>query len=160
MSSNAYPYILGTIQEITCYQDNCCQQILSLNTRSGPASVLLLPSTFVAGMEMMRPGMTIAAFYNPNAPVPLIYPPQYRATAITSVRENETVMLNYFNTNLAASDNSLVLIPSERTQVFTANGQPYRCSPGGNFLLVYYSAATRSIPPQTTPDRIIVFCQE
>ena len=62
--------------------------------------------------------------------------------------------------NLTAADNSLRLNIARNTEILTLNGQRFSCPPGGNFLLVYYSVTTRSIPPQTTPRRIIVLCNQ
>ena len=67
-------------------------------------------------------------------------------------------MVAYFNERLLSSENPLQLNISPNTRVTTANGQRYVCGIGNNLLMVYYSATTRSIPPQTTPERIIVFC--
>lgn len=159
MSSLSYSQITGTISEITSYEKNCCHQLISINTAYGPASIVLSPNTYVAENETLCPGMTITAFYDTNQPVPLIYPPRYQAVAIAALKDDETVALHYFNNNLVASDDSLVLNLSESTIIKTANGQYYNCKPGGNILLVYYHTTTRSIPPQTTPHKIIVFCQ-
>ena len=78
----------------------------------------------------------------------------------TPLRNEETVMLNFFRRDLTAADNSLRLNLNRSTEILTLNGQRYSCSPGGNFLLVYYTTTTRSIPPQTTPRRIIVLCSQ
>lgn len=68
------------------------------------------------------------------------------------------VMVDFFDENLTSEKNPLKLNVAPTTRVTTANGQPYTCNIENNLLMVYYSATTRSIPPQTTPDRIIVFC--
>ena len=44
------------------------------------------------------------------------------------------------------------------TNVVTGNGQRFNCTIGGRNLIVFYSVTTRSIPPQTTPRKIIVMC--
>ena len=160
MASYSYSPIIGTIYEITSFADNCCQQQVSLNTSSGPVDFILSSDTYVVNHEMLRPGMTIAAFYDPNQPVPLIYPPRYQAVAVTGLSDGENVAFNYFNQNLVASDNSLMLNVTASTQVVASNGETYSCSPGNNLLLVYYRASTRSIPARTTPDKIIVFCNK
>ena len=85
-------------------------------------------------------------------------PPQYMAQIITVLGRDEQVMINEFNRNLVAADNSLQLNIARNTSIETINGQNTSCSPGNQTLLVYYSATTRSIPPQTTPRRIIVLC--
>lgn len=67
-------------------------------------------------------------------------------------------MLNEFDRNLTARDNSLQLNIAGNTNIETLNGQSVNCSLGNQTLLVYYTVTTRSIPPQTTPRRIVVLC--
>ena len=67
-------------------------------------------------------------------------------------------MLNRFDRNLTAEDNSLQLNVARNTNIETINGQNTGCNLGNQTLLVYYTATTRSIPPQTTPRRIVVLC--
>ena len=59
-----------------------------------------------------------------------------------------------------ASDGSLQLNIAGGTVIKTLNGQNITCNLGGHMLLVYYTVTTRSIPPQTTPRKIIVLCSE
>lgn len=151
--------IIGTIRNINQSPGNCCSQAISISTPNEINNVFLSPGTTVIGSTQLRVGMPVAAFYDSSRPVPLIYPPQYDAELITPLRNDETVMLNFFRRNLTASDNSLRLNLARNTEILTLNGQRYSCPPGGNFLLVYYSVTTRSIPPQTTPRRIIVLCR-
>ena len=68
------------------------------------------------------------------------------------------VTVAYFNNMLTASDQSLKLNLSPATEVVTRNNQTFYGNPGGNTLVVLYSSTTRSIPPQTSPDKIIVMC--
>ena len=104
--------------------------------------------------QRLRPGMRIAAFYDANLPTPAVYPPQYRAEIITSLRRGQQVVLGYFDENLTSEDNSLQLNVGPMTNVVTLNGQPYTCSPEGTELLVYYTNTTFSIPAMTTPQKI------
>lgn len=67
-------------------------------------------------------------------------------------------MLGRFGRNLVAEDGSLQLNIAGNTVVRTANGQSFHCNLNGHVLLVYYTVTTRSIPPQTTPSKVIVFC--
>lgn len=104
--------------------------------------------------------MRIAAFYDSNLAVPAVFPPQYQAEMITSLRSNQDVALNYFDETLTAADNSLKLNISPVTNIETLNGQRFLCNPGNQDLLVYYTTTTFSIPPQTSPQRIVVICPE
>ena len=151
--------VTGTIQDITNMRD-CCSVMVSVRVSEHETVNLVIDEdTVVVDNRRLRRGMIIRGFYDASRPVILIYPPQYQAVAIVVLdRENDGVTLAWFNRHLTASDNSLRLNIGRNTVVETVNGQQYRCDPADHVLLVFYGATTRSIPPQTTPDRVIVFC--
>ena len=149
--------VTGTIMNITRGGD-CCSQMIAMRTGNGVVNFMVDSQTFVIDSRQLRTGMRVAAFYDSSLPVPLIFPPQYRAQLIATPGRNEQVTLKHFNRNLLASDRSLQLNIADSTILQTANGQVFDCHPGNQTLLVYYSVTTRSIPPQTTPGRVIVFC--
>ena len=122
--------------------------------------ILLDTSTFVLDQRPIRRGDRIIAFYDITAPMPLIYPPQYRAVALVVAACKEFAMLDYFDRNLRNSDNTLVLNLSGSTPIQMPNGQYYLGVPGNQYMLVVYATTTRSIPAQTTPARLIVFCTD
>ena len=152
--------VTGIIRNISQTPGNCCNQMVTVNTPNGINNFVLSPDTAVVGNTQLRTGMPVTVFYDGSLPVPLIYPPQFKAQIIAPMRNDETVTLNFFRRNLTAADNSLRLNIARNTEVLTLNGQRFSCPPGGNFLLVYYSVTTRSIPPQTTPRRIVVLCSQ
>lgn len=149
--------VIGTVLNIARGND-CCSQMVSLRTDDGIANFVVNAQIQVIDDIQIRMGMRIAAFYDASLPMPLIFPPQYRAQIVTVIGRNEQVMLNYFDRNLLAKDRSLQLNIAGNTAIRTANGQRFNCNPADQILMVYYTATTRSIPPQTTPSRIIVFC--
>lgn len=148
--------VIGTITNIS--GNDCCNRMIALNTADGVVNFFLTSDTMVINSRMLRRGMRIAAFYDSTPPVPLIFPPQYNAVLITLLGRNEQIALNYFDRNLTAGDNSLQLNVGRNTVVRTINGQMFTCGLGERMLLVYYTTTTRSIPPQTTPEKIIVLC--
>lgn len=150
--------ITGTIWNMDSAED-CCSKMISLRTGDGSTvNFIVTQETVVIDSRQLRPGMRIAAFYDSSLPMPLIYPPQYRAQLITALGRNEQIMLNYFDSSLTATDGSLRLNLARTTNIETINGQAFTCDLGNQPLLVYYSETTRSIPPQTTPRRIVVLC--
>ena len=151
--------ITGVIMNITRGND-CCSQMVSLRTENGIVNFAVDMDTVIIDSRQLRQGMRVAAFYDGNLPVPLIFPPQYRAQIVTVLGRNEQVMLNYFDENLTATDGSLQLNVGPGTVIKTINGQNITCNLGEHILLVYYTVTTRSIPPQTTPRKIIVLCSE
>lgn len=157
MAYRDYRPEIGTIVNITRGND-CCSQMMTLRTENGIVNFTVVSDTRVIDSRQLRPGLRVAAFYDASLPVPLIFPPQYQAKIVTILGREEQIMLNEFNRNLTARDNSLQLNIAASTEVEMLNGQRVNCSLGNQTLLVYYTATTRSIPPQTTPRRIVVLC--
>lgn len=157
MTYGDYKSETGTIANIMRGND-CCSQMMTLRTGNGIINFVVMSDTWVIDSRQLRPGLRVAAFYDASLPVPLIFPPQYRAQIITILGRNEQIMLNEFDHNLTARDNSLQLNIAGSTEIETLNGQRVNCSLGNQTLLVYYTVTTRSIPPQTTPRRIVVLC--
>ena len=157
MEYENYGKIIGVIEDIVRGED-CCSQMISVQTENGPVNLIVAGDTQVIGNMKLRRGMRIAAFYDTNLATPAIYPPQYRATLVTSLRRGQNVVLQYFDRDLTAQDQSLRLNVGPKTTVTTANGQNYPCNPSNQVLFVYYTTTTFSIPPMTTPEKIIVMC--
>ena len=157
MDYTNYVPVIGTILNITSERD-CCNQMMSLRTGNGIVNFRINSETVVIDSRQLRVGMQVAAFYDSSLPVPLIFPPQYMAQLITVIGRNEQVMINHFDRNLVASDRSLQLNVARNTIIRTINGQNFNCNLGNQNLLVYYTVTTRSIPPQTTPRKIVVLC--
>lgn len=157
MAFESFVPITGTIMNISRGGD-CCSQMIALRTENGTVNFVIDSRTLIIDSRQLRIGMRVTAFYDSSLPVPLIFPPQYRAQMIAVPGRSEQVMLNFFNRNLVSVDRSLQLNIADHTMIQTVNGQRFDCNLGNQELLVYYSATTRSIPPQTTPSRIIVFC--
>lgn len=157
MAYSTFVPISGTIFNIPSGSD-CCSQTVVLLVDNGIVNFIVNPDTMVVDNRQLRPGMEVTVYYDSSLPVPLIFPPQYQAKIIAVRGRNEQVMLNFFNRNLIAQDQSLQLNVNRNTDIKTANGQIFNCRPENQVLLVFYTTTTRSIPPQTTPRRIIVLC--
>lgn len=158
MPATTFTPITGIIQSITPFTGECCSQFITLQADNGTINFVSSPETYVVNNTFLLRGMRITAFYNPNQPTPLIYPPQYRAAVISHAALHEEIAYGYFDKNLLAADKSLQLNIGSMTNVVTANGQRFNCTIGGYDLIVFYSTTTRSLPPQTTPRKIIVMC--
>lgn len=158
MAYESFEKVEGIIREIN-RGDDCCAIMVSVISDSNIVNVVVSGDTMVVDNVRLRPGMRIAAFYDTNLPTPAVYPPQYRAEIITSLRRGQQVLLDYFNDELISADNSLQINIGPMTNVVTQNGQPYTCRPENSELLVYYTTTTFSIPAQTTPQKVVVMCR-
>ncbi|MFT9497260.1 hypothetical protein [Anaerosolibacter sp.] len=107
---------------------------------------------------MVSVGDIVVGFYDANAPVPLIYPPQYRAIVMSRLVLGQNVKVDYFNEQLVSSDGTLKLNIAPFTQIILENNQAFTANLANRNLIVLYGPTTRSIPAQTTPYKIIVLC--
>lgn len=158
--------VQGTITEMTPMTANGsrnsgCMQMMTIEGMDGSiVNFIVSPGTYVLDCVTLFEGMPIVAFYDADLPVPLIYPPQYRAEVVAYMANGSNIAVGYFDRNLTSDVLALKLNIGVNTQVVTMNCQTFTGSPAGRNLIVVYGASTRSIPAQTTPDRIIVMCTE
>lgn len=138
--------------------DGCTLFYTFQSEDQGLFHIILPPSSYVLNSRPLEIGDRVTFFYDTFAPVPLIFPPQYRALAAAHTPMGTSAILDVFNSRLTSSDNSLTLNITGETIVLLPNGQPFDGDPGNNLLLAVYGPTTRSIPAQTSPEQVVVFC--
>ncbi|WP_332649093.1 hypothetical protein [Lysinibacillus sp. 54212] len=139
--------------------DNGCYKLFSVQNRVGEmVNFVISPTTYVLDQVMLTVGDRVTGYYDGDAPVPLIYPPQYRALIMTKNNPMLNVKVDFFNNQLISSDGGLKLNLSPQTQIVLPNGQAFTNPITNRNLMVLYGPTTRSIPAQTTPYKIIVWC--
>lgn len=108
-------------------------------------------------IDKLNVGDNFVGFYDESLPVILIYPPQYAAVAYAvNFPDTKNIKIDVFNEDLTSPDHQLTLNVSEETEIVMKNGEPYTGELIGETLAVIYTFTTRSIPAQTTPEKIIV----
>lgn len=136
-----------------------CNQMMSVCDQSGNIiNFVVSPDTYFTDQEVVRVGDFVAGYYDENAPAILIYPPQYPALIVVKYNPDQNVKVDYFNGRFLSSDGQLILNNVLSTMVMLKNGQPFMGNPANRNLIVFYGASTRSIPAQTTPTKIVVWC--
>ena len=136
-----------------------CYTLMSVANGNGDVvNFVVSPTTYFVDHVMVVVGDQVTGYYDANAPVPLIYPPQYQALVMVEDDANQNVKVGYFNGQLESSDGQLKLNISPYTQILLTNGQAFTKNPANRNLIVIYGPTTRSIPAQTTPYQIIVWC--
>ncbi|MGE4213616.1 MAG: hypothetical protein AB7E42_02405 [Anaerotignaceae bacterium] len=136
-----------------------CYKIMSVSDmQGGLVNFVIAPTTYFVEQEMVLVGDRITGYYDGDAPVPMIFPPQYRALIIVKNSNTRNVKVDYFDCDLVSSDGKLKLNISNKTKIALINGQVFSQSPANRNLIVIYGASTRSIPAQTTPIEIIIWC--
>jgi len=117
-------------------------------------------------------GTTITGYYVIEPFMMAIYPPQHNATVIVNNDDVQDDGLPFIHVcfffghyrdgfgdfaQLRSADGQLVInVGDENTEVILQNGEPFDGDFTNRTLLVTYTMATFSIPPQTTPHKIVV----
>lgn len=136
-----------------------CTKLLSVENQSRESvNFVVSPTTYFVDQAMVSVGDQVTGYYNRDAPVPLIYPPQYQALIMVKENPYQNVKVDHFNSHLISRDGQLLLNISPYTPIILTNGQAFSRNPANRDLIVVYGATTRSIPAQTTPYKIIVWC--
>ena len=139
-------------------REGCYKLITVENGLGAIVNFVVSPTTYFVDHVMVTVGDRVTGYYDGDAPTLLIYPPQYQALVMVKDSPNQNVKVDYFNSQLVSSDGQLRLNISPYTKIVLTNGQLFSRNPANRDLIVIYGPATKSIPAQTTPYRIIVLC--
>lgn len=143
-----------------------CFKLMAVRDRSGsPVNFVISPDTYFVDQAVIRVRDGITGFYDPNVPVPMIYPPQYRALVVAGDTRGQTVTVDHFDARLISSDGMLRLNITRSTRVLLVNGQPFTGNPGNRNLVVVYRISQPNIPRRVlgmpllvTPIQVVVLC--
>lgn len=148
----------GTVTAINDIESGCFKMFSVDGGNGNTVGFVIAPLTYFVGGAVVSVGDKITAYYDGNAPVPMIFPPEYLALVVAKDNPYQSVKTDYFDSQLVSSDGQLKLNIANNTPIVLANGQPFNGDIRGRNLIVIYSVSTRSIPAQTTPDKVIVWC--
>ena len=147
------------IEDFMAGSDDGCHKLMSVQNENGEiVNFIVSPTTYFVDQAMVLVGDRVTGYYDGDAPAILIYPPQYPALIMVKESPYQNVKVGYFDSQLVSRDGQLKLNLSPYTAIILRNGQPFTHYPANRDLIVIYTASTRSIPAQTTPSAIIVWC--
>ena len=165
LKRNRFESVTGTIVDMVPTRvgnrraDGCMVFVTLEDMDGNTVNFLMTPATFVVDFETLSVGMNCTFWYAADAPVPLIYPPQYSAVAAAQVKNGRFVNVGFYNTSMVNEDQTLQLNMDASVDIRTTNNQYFQGSPANRNLVVVYSSSTRSIPAQTTPAKVYVLCE-
>ena len=164
MRRNSFGSVQGTIVDIVPTRmgnrrgDGCMMYMTIEDMDGNTVNFLVSPSTYVVDFDTLSVGMNCTFWYDANAPMPLIYPPQYNAVVVAQTKNGRMVNVSYYNGSLVNEDQTLQLNMDGSVNVRTTNNQYFQGDPVNHNLVVIYGNSTRSIPAQTTPMEVVVLC--
>lgn len=112
-------------------------------------------------VSKIKKGDKLQAYFDKNAPMILIYPPQYPVKLIVIMDGEGSAKTAKFGSDMISIEedmkNALKLNISEDTIIESIDGKNYTKNMlADKNLLVFYKETTKSIPPQTNPQKIVV----
>jgi len=148
----------GVVSEISILNDNnnYWNYILVENGEGTIANLVVTPDTYFVYNTMISVGSVITGYFAANAPVPMIYPPQYYTMVVAVEPLWQIIKVDYFDENLVSMDGMLKLDIGNRTEIITQDGNVYDGDLGNRLLVVYYGVSTRSIPAIAIPLKVVV----
>lgn len=151
----------GTVKEIKDFSPIEGSKFVSLESSEGsPANIIISRDTYIVNHENLKVGALLTAYYDANAPMILIYPPQYNAEVVVINNKDQNVKVDKFDKDLVSSDGMLKLNIGEDTEILLPNGETFKGELANRKLVVIYGMSTKSIPAQTTPTQIIVLSEK
>jgi len=106
----------------------------------------------------LKKGDKVSGYTAGDKPMLMIYPPQYNPdVVILETEEMGSVAVGKFDDDLLNKSLSLKLNVSDKTELSSVSGEKVTADDlQGKDLVVFYTMTTRSIPAQTTPEKIVV----
>ncbi len=110
--------------------------------------------------EDLEEGMEVSIYYDKDTIMLMSYPAQLGPDLVI-VRSDDldvNIKIDKFDEDLTSDDNSLKLNIDEDTELINLQGEKIEKEDLANKdLIVFYTNSTRSIPAQTTPQKVIAF---
>lgn len=113
-------------------------------------------NTYWFNADSVKVGDSVTGFYEADRPVIMIYPPQYEANILAVNVKDQQLKADIFDENLLSADKELKLNIAKDTKILNQSGEVYKGKLTSQKLLVVYTFTTKSLPAQTTPEKIIV----
>jgi len=156
-----YGQIMGTIEEIIPFFNsdgdiNEDTPRVMLKDSSGQLTAFIVTEyTYIPENTRLEIGAAMVGIYDLNAPMSMIYPPQYSALVLAPAEGIQGVKVERFDENLLSADGELQLLPGDYP-IYYYNGIAFEGNLTGRLVAVFSSVMMPSFPAQTTPDRIVV----
>lgn len=165
-----YYSFTGTVKEIQ-EQENGYIRVFIVDEEGLEANFMLSEDTFYLDDVKITVGKEITGYYEAGRPMILIYPPQYTIDIVSPVYEDIFVKVDKFDSNLLSKDGMLKLNISETTEILWENNvtmnwfakpsiEDLEHALSNRKLIVFYDVTTRSIPPQTSPKKVLVLSEQ
>ena len=123
-----------------------------ISEESEVQSVFILTELTYQDVAEFEIGDEVIGYYPGDMAMTMIFPAEIHLSAIVKAEENKFTKADTFDEELLSKNKDLQLNISEETEIINGDKDSIK----GKNLLVIYTVTTKSIPPQTTPLKIVV----
>ena len=159
MSEFNYVSFTGTVQEINLvqWQESSWRLVLVAGEDDQLVNFVVEDDTIFLTDAELAVGAKVTGFYDSNLPMIMIYPMQPKAAVMAvELPETASIKIDRFDSEMLSYDGELKLNIADDTVILSADGAEFAGSLVDRKLVVLYTFTTRSIPPQTSPVKVIV----
>jgi hypothetical protein len=164
--SEGFASFSGIIKEVKDAEAEDAEYFVLLeNGEGGQAEFYVSADTYlVYSNTEIKEGENAVGFYETPEVMTLQYPPRYTAEvfAVGEV-DGQTVAVDRFDEDFVSYDGNLKLNISDETDISYEDGKAFEGEPAelaGRKLAVVYSVSTKSIPAQTSPEKIVILYEK
>lgn len=150
----SFTSITGIVSEVI--ETDTTKKVSLVENDEIVGNITINDSTFILDGKSISIGDRLTCYTDSSRPVIYIYPPQYIADIVVVNDGNKSTYAGSFDNKFLSDDKGLILNLSENTKIVSLQGDDFIGEIVGRNVLVEYSMSTKSIPAQTTPERIIV----
>ena len=165
-----YLSVTGTVEAVEDYDGQDGWYRISIqDADDSPTTMIITDRTVFPFENEVEEGDVVTGFYLTNAPIPMIWPPQYNiAVLVAGMPDDLNINADRFYTwednddgYMLGKGESFAFLIDEDTEIILANGDDF--SDGeieGRRMVVIYGPSTRSIPELATAIKIIVLYED
>ena len=164
------PYYLSITGTVVSYEDLKSGLSIKIDDEYGNPAYLILSDKTVYPFETTAAvGDVVTGFYQANAPMIAIWPPQYNISVlVVGAPEDKRVVVDRFyewedhsEGYYIAQSGAFAFRISEDTEIILENGDDYIDGDlAGKRIVVIFDVSTRSIPELATARTLIVLCED
>ena len=159
--------ITGKVESIV--EENGVTRVTIEDTDGNQAVLVINEETVFPFEKEFAVGGTITGWYRTNAPMILIWPPQYNIAVLAAdAPEGSNIKVDRFTTwadreggYMISQDKMFAFITDDETKIVLANGEDFTNGDiEGRSIIVIYDISTRSIPEMATANKLIVLYED
>ncbi len=160
ITTPAFEFFSGTVTDIQCIAESRSDRrdfclLTVMNDSNEIVTFRVSKNTLFIDCIPIEVGTEVTGYYRADAPIPMIYPPQYPIRVLAVNLAGRYIIADYFNYYLTTPDSTVTLSITNNTWTINELGIRTCDSLSCQNLVVIFSTPLVSIPQIITPNVVI-----